>query len=176
MRGKKAFLGYGWEDIRLRIPKGKYRLVMLDFWDHTAEVLGDFSSLEGAKEYLDNFTDFDEDDHYIDFVIYNDRGEVVYDAGRFSPFPAESEVEGKREIKVPVEEDVTIQISDSANYVAIAIFTDKEGNFEDLLFEEVTTLEDAKKAAKKLRKKHKDANEVIILDREGNVIIGRRKE
>lgn len=170
MDGEKAFLGHNWENIRLRIPKGKYRLVMLDFWEHTAKVLGDFGTLEEAREYLHDFTDFEEDEYYIDFVIYNDQGEVVYDAERLS-FSAENRIEGKGEIKVPVEEDVAIKISESTNYVAVAIFTDPEGNFEDLLFEEATTLEEAKKAAEKLREKHKDASEVIILDREGNVTV-----
>jgi len=167
MKGKKAFLGVGWEDIRLKIPSGKYRLVMLDFWDHTAEVLGDFESLEEAKKYLEEFAEFD--DEFVDFVIYNSRGEVVYSADRFSPFSAESRVEGKWEIRVPVEDDVTIQIGKSAKYVAVAIFTDSSENFEDLLFEEAETLEDAKKAAEELRENHKDATRIIILDRDGNV-------
>ncbi|MCD6370205.1 MAG: hypothetical protein J7L63_01740 [Thermoplasmata archaeon] len=167
MKGKKAFLGGGWEDIRLKIPSGKYRLVMVDFWDHTAEMLGDFDSLEEAKKYLEEFAEFD--DESVDFVIYNSRGEVVYNADCFSPFPAESRVEGKGEIRVPVEEDVTIQIDESANYVVVAIFTNSSGNFEDLLFEEVETLEEVKKAAEELREKHKDASEIIILDKDGNV-------
>ncbi len=72
---KKAFLGYGWEDVRLKIPSGKYRLVMLDFWDYTAEVLGDFNSLDEAKAHLKSLTYFydDEQDRYTDFIIYNDQ-------------------------------------------------------------------------------------------------------
>ncbi len=74
---KEAFLGHNWEDIRLKIPKGKFRVVMLDFWDYTATVMGDFNTLEDAQDYLKELTSLAPPDSYIEFVIYNDRGEAI---------------------------------------------------------------------------------------------------
>ncbi len=61
------------------------------------------------------------------------------------------------------------KIFNSMQYVAVAIFIDKEGHFEDLLFEETKSFEEAKKAAEKLKKRYKDANKVIVLNRKGEM-------
>ena len=39
------------------------------------------------------------------------------------------------------------KIFNSTQYVAVAIFIDKEGHFEDLLFEETKSFEEAKKSS-----------------------------
>jgi hypothetical protein len=170
MKGEtnKAFLGDGWEDIRLKIPQGKFRLVMLDFFDYTAQVVGDFDTLEEAKDYLEELTE-NQLDEYTDFVIYNDKGEVVFDYGNFKPFGGGIDEE-VNVIPVPVDEDVAIQIDDDTNYVAVAIFLDEQGKFEDLLFENAANLDEAKKYAEELKKKYTDASRIVVLDREGNVL------
>ncbi len=72
----EAFLTHGLECVRYGVPRGRYRLVLLDFWDYTATVVGDYETAEKAKSQICG--DLGE---YQDYVIYDDAGNVVYDHG-----------------------------------------------------------------------------------------------
>ncbi len=160
MKNENAFLGNGWEDVRLKIPKGKYRLVMLDFWDHTATVIDDFDTPEEAREFMDEMGIIEDAESYTEFVIYNDQGEVV----------EQITSEGSDKKGIPVFDDVEIVIKEDMNYTAVAIFVDEQGEFEDLVFEETKTLEDAKNMAKNFKDRYPDADRIIILNRNGEIL------
>ncbi len=160
MKNKTAFLGNGWEDVRLKIPKGKYRLVMLDLWDHTATVIDDFDTPEDAREFMDEMGIIGDAESYTEFVIYNDQGEVVEQIT--------SESSDKKGI--PVCDDVEIVINEDMNYATVAIFMDEQGEFEDLVFEETKTLEDAKKMAENFKDRYPDADKIIVLNRNGKIL------
>jgi len=160
MKNKTAFLGNGWEDVRLKIPKGKYRLVMLDFWDYTATVIDDFDTLEEAKEFMDEMGIIEDADSYTEFVVYNDQGEIVEQITS-----EDSDKNG-----IPVCDDVEIVINEDMNYAAVAIFVDEQGEFEDLVFEETKTLEDAKKMAENFKDRYPNADRIIILNRNGEIL------
>jgi len=153
---EEAFLGHHWEDIRLKIPKGKYRVVMLDFWDYTASVINDFDTLEEAMDFVDELKLMN-GDPTIEFVVYDDRGEEIH-----------MEEEGL-DIPIPGVEDVFIHIKDE-DYVAVAIFLDDKGEFEDLLFDKANSVEEAKDIARKLKNEHKDASRVIVINKNGDVL------
>ncbi len=159
MKNKTAFLGNGWEDVRLKIPKGKYKLVMLDFWDHTATVIDDFDTSEEAKEFMDEMGIIEDADSYTEFVIYNDQGEIV----------AQITSEDSDKNGIPVCDDVEIVINEDMNYATVAIFVDEQGKFEDLVFEETKTLEDAKKMAENFKDRYPDADRIIVLNRNGEI-------
>ncbi len=156
MRGE-AFLGSGWEEVRLKIPKGKYRVVMLDSWEHTATVLEDFDTLEGAMEFVEDLKLMDGEDPYTEYVVYDDRGEEV------------GAREGGLDIPVPGVEDVDIHVEKEVRYVAVALFV-QNGEFEDLVFDTAESLEEGKDIARKLKEENEDASRVIVLDREGKVV------
>ncbi len=160
MKNKTAFLGNGWEDVRLKIPKGKYRLVMLDFWDHTATAIDDFDTHEEAKEFMDEMGIIEDADSYTEFVIYNDQGEIVEQITS-----EDSDKNG-----IPVCNDVEIVINEDMNYATVAIFVDEQGEFEDLVFEESKTLEDAKKMAENFKDRYPDADRIIVLNRNGEIL------
>ncbi len=160
MKNENAFLGNGWEDVRLKIPKGKYRLVMLDFWDHTATVIDDFDTPEEAREFMDEMGIIEDAESYTEFVIYNDQGEVV----------EQITSEGSDKKGIPVCDDVEIVIKEDMNYAAVTIFVDEQGEFEDLVFEETKTLEDAKNMAKNFKDRYPDADRIIILNRNGEIL------
>ncbi len=156
MRGE-AFLGSGWEEVRLKIPKGKYRVVLLDFWDYTATVINDFDTLEEAIEFIEDLRIMGGEDSYTEYVIYNDRGEEV------------SVRKEGLDIPVPEVEDVDIHVERGVKYVAVALFI-KNGEFEDLLFYTAGNLDEAKDLARKLKEENEDASRIIVLDREGKVV------
>ncbi len=162
---KSAFLGDGWEEIRLRIPKGKYRLVFLDFWNYTADVVGDYDSIEEAKEHM-FFPD-----EYEDFVIYDDMGHVVFDLGNYKPSGiVEDEDKAERAIHLHIcGEDVEVVIGNSP-YATIVIFLDKTGKFEDLLFEVFHDMKEAKVQAEKWKREFDDFHRIIICNKDGEVV------
>jgi len=162
-KGVDAVLGMGWENVRGNIPKGKFRVVLVDMFDHTATVMEDFDSEEEAREYVE---DYAEDlDEWESLVIYDDRGDLLYDT--------DWDKENKG-IKFDVGgEEVEIQFpsSDRENYAVVTFFIDEEGNFEDLLFEVFEDIEDAKSYAREAREKYRDVWKVVIVDREGKEVL-----
>ena len=158
-----AFLSHGLENVRYAVTKGKYRVVLVDMWDHTATIMGDYDSLEEAKEHIeDNF----EGDEYTSMVIYDDQGKLLYDTDRDTE-------EEKPGIKFNVGgEEVEIQFpnGEDENYAVVIFFLDENGKFEDLLFDTFENLEDAKKYAEKAREEHEEAWKIVIVDREGKEV------
>ena len=158
---KKAFLFNGWEEIRRNIPEGKYRLVFLDFWDHTAEVVGDYDSIEEAEEEILPVGE------YEDFVIYNDLGEVVYDLRNF---PRVSEG-GHNGINLVIGgENVSLTIGMDDKFVVVIVFFNFEGKFEDLLYETAKDIDEARKIGLQYHEKYDDYGKIMILDRDGNIV------
>ena len=73
-----AFLGAGWEDVRYKVPKGKFRVALIDMFDYTTTIIGDFDDESSAKKYV-----LDNEDllgGYESLVIYNDEGKLVYNS------------------------------------------------------------------------------------------------
>ncbi len=76
--GADAFLGMGWEEVRYKVPKGKFRVVLIGMFDHTATIIQDFDDESSAKKYVLNNENMLGD--YESMVIYNDKGDLVYDS------------------------------------------------------------------------------------------------
>ena len=77
-KGADAFLGAGLEEVRYKVPKGKFRVVLVDMFDHTANIIQDFDDVSSAKKYvLDNEDMLGE---YESLVIYDDEGKLLYDS------------------------------------------------------------------------------------------------
>ena len=75
-----AMLGAGYEGVRLNVPKGKFRVVQVDMFDHTVDIIEDFDSKEAAIEYVEEAAEFLEDEKWLSYVVYDDKGEIVYDS------------------------------------------------------------------------------------------------
>lgn len=70
-----ALLGNGWEKVRKKIPKGKFRVVYLDDMKDEAYILDDFDKINEAKDFCDIWAD--DLGKYDTIVIYNDKGEII---------------------------------------------------------------------------------------------------
>ena len=164
-KGVDAILGIGWENIRGNIPKGKFRVALIDMFGHTATVIEDFNSEKEAREYVADYAE--ELDEWESFVIYDDQGHLLYDTDW------DKEEEENEVIKFDLGgEEVEIQFpnNENENYAVVIFFLDEKGNFEDLLFEVFEDINDAKRYAKEAREKYKDAWKVMVVDREGKEV------
>lgn len=53
-------------------PKGKFRVLVYDLFDHTDWIEGDFENVEKAQAVADNLAG-----NLLEVRIYNDRGEEI---------------------------------------------------------------------------------------------------
>ena len=80
MQEHDAVLGIGYERVRLGVPKGKFRVVQVDMFNHTADIIEDFDSREEAIKYVKDTAEYLKNDRWLSYVVYDDKGELIYDS------------------------------------------------------------------------------------------------
>ncbi|AGB05077.1 hypothetical protein AciM339_1215 [Aciduliprofundum sp. MAR08-339] len=76
----EEFLSDGVDKVRYEIPQGMFRVVLLDSWSLTADIIGDYPSKEEAIKNAEELSKFA--DEYESVVVYDDEGKVIYDSSR----------------------------------------------------------------------------------------------